>query len=152
MTDLTPKQEAFVQTYIETGNASEAYRLAYDTKASSKTVHEKASRLLAEGKVRARLKALQEKHSERHEVTVDSLVLELDEARSLAMRTKAPGAAVSAIMGKGKLLGLVVDRNEHSGKDGEPIKVENASTDELISRIARLSAREGKGGGSSGSK
>lgn len=31
--------------------------------------------------------------------------------------------------------------NEHTGKDGEPIKVENAYTDELISRISRLSAR-----------
>ena len=27
---LTPKQEAFVLAYIETGNASEAYRRAYN--------------------------------------------------------------------------------------------------------------------------
>jgi phage terminase small subunit len=33
MTDkLTPKQERFVQAYIETGNATEAYRQAYDAK------------------------------------------------------------------------------------------------------------------------
>ena len=29
MAGLTPKQEAFCQAYIETGNASEAYRTAY---------------------------------------------------------------------------------------------------------------------------
>jgi phage terminase small subunit len=51
---LTPKQEAFVLAYVKTGNASEAYREAYNTKASAKTIHEKSSRLLAEGKVRAR--------------------------------------------------------------------------------------------------
>ena len=28
--DLTPKQEAFACAYVETGNASEAYRRAYD--------------------------------------------------------------------------------------------------------------------------
>ena len=51
---LTPKQEAFVLAYVKTGNASEAYRQVYDTNASAKTINEKASRLLAEGKVRAR--------------------------------------------------------------------------------------------------
>ena len=30
MTRLTPKQEGFCQNYIETGNASEAYRLNYN--------------------------------------------------------------------------------------------------------------------------
>ena len=28
---LTPKQEAFCRAYVETGNASEAYRQAYPT-------------------------------------------------------------------------------------------------------------------------
>ena len=118
---LTPKQEAFVQSYLETGNASEAYRLSYDTKAAPKTVHEKASRLLAEGKVGARLAELQQIHQKRHEVTVDSLVGELDEARLLALKIEAPAAAVSATMGKGKLLGLVIEKNEHAGKDGTPL-------------------------------
>ena len=35
---------------------------------------------------------------------------------------------------------------EHTGKDGEAIKVEN-STDELVSRIARLASRAGENGG-----
>src|SRR5262249_60670019 len=51
--------------YIKTGNASEAYRQVYDTNASAKTINEKASRLLAEGKVRARVEALQGKVTER---------------------------------------------------------------------------------------
>lgn len=56
---LTPKQEAFCLAYVETGNASEAYRRAYSARnMSAKTVWEKASRLLSEGKVRARLDEL----------------------------------------------------------------------------------------------
>jgi phage terminase small subunit len=54
---LTPKRVAFVLAYIKTGNASEAYRQTYSTNAFAKTIHEKASRLLAQGKVKARFDA-----------------------------------------------------------------------------------------------
>lgn len=61
-TNLTPKQEAFVQAYLTTGNASEAYRLAgYSQNASPKTINEAASRLLADSKVAARLSTLRER-------------------------------------------------------------------------------------------
>ncbi|EPZ98572.1 terminase small subunit, partial [Glaesserella parasuis] len=40
---LTPKQEKFCQLYIELGNASEAYRQAYDcSKMSNETINTKA--------------------------------------------------------------------------------------------------------------
>lgn len=78
MPDLTPKQEAFVRAYIETGNASEAYRRAYDaSRMKDTTVHVKASELLADGKVAVRLNELQEIHQKRHEVTVDRIINEL---------------------------------------------------------------------------
>lgn len=129
--------------YVETGNASEAYRRAYDaSKTKDNVVHVKASELLSNGKVAVRVSQLQAIHLRRHEVTVDDLVRELDEARKLALDTEAPAAAVAATMGKGKLLGLIVDRKELTGKDGEPIKVESASTDELVSRISRLASRK----------
>jgi hypothetical protein len=54
---LSPKEAAFVLAYMKTGNASEAYRQSYNTNASAKTIHEKASRLLAEGNVSARFEA-----------------------------------------------------------------------------------------------
>lgn len=143
MADLTPKQEAFCMAYVETGNASEAYRRAYDaSKTKDNVVHVKASELLSNGKVAVRVSQLQAVHQKRHEITVDDLVRELDEARRLALETEAPAAAVSAIMGKGKLLGLIVDRKELTGKDGESIKIEAASTDELVSRISRLASRK----------
>lgn len=75
---LTPKQEAFARFYIETGNASEAYRKAYDAAGmKDETIHVKASELLKNGKVAVRLAELQEEVARRHNVTVDRIVGEL---------------------------------------------------------------------------
>lgn len=77
MTGLTPKQEAFCQRYIETGNASEAYRRSYDAQNMlPKTVWEEASRTLADPKVAARVMELQDELRARHGVTVDRVLRE----------------------------------------------------------------------------
>lgn len=49
-----------------------------------------------------------------------------------------------ALVDMGKHLGMFKEVHEHTGKDGEPIKVD-ASVDEFLSRMARLAARSGKG-------
>jgi phage terminase small subunit len=104
---LTPKQEAFAQAYVETGNASEAHRQAgYGPNMSTKTRHEAASRLLANSKVRAMVGQLQAEHRQRHDVTVDSLTDEFDENRELAFQTAQPAAANGATAGKARLHGL----------------------------------------------
>jgi phage terminase small subunit len=52
-------------------------------------------------------------------VTVESLTKELDEARLHALKDeKGASAAVAAIMGKAKLHGLLVDKQDHSSSDG----------------------------------
>lgn len=57
--NLTAKQEAFCLAYLETGNASEAYRMAYDAKnMKPATVNRKAKDLLDNGKIAARLEEL----------------------------------------------------------------------------------------------
>ena len=112
---LTPKQAAFCCAYIETGNASEAYRRCYNAaKMKPETVAVKASELLSNGKVAVRLEGLRAKLRKRHEMTVDDLVAELEEARKLAFETDKAAAAVAATMGKAKLLGLVVEKQETS--------------------------------------
>lgn len=57
---LTEKQERFCQFYLDTdGNASEAYRMAYDTSnMQPKTIWSNASRLLASSKVATRISEL----------------------------------------------------------------------------------------------
>ena len=76
------------------------------------TVNNKAYGLLQKGGIRARLDELRAEHKKRHEITVDTLVAELEEARKLAFETDKASAAVQATMGKAKLLGLVVEKQE----------------------------------------
>ncbi|WP_312450076.1 terminase small subunit [Stutzerimonas nitrititolerans] len=106
---LTPKQEAFCSAYLETGNASEAYRRAYNAEnMKAATIAVKASELLANGKVAVRLAEMREATAKRNQITVDDLLRELEEARTKALNCENPqsSAAVSATLGKAKLLGL----------------------------------------------
>lgn len=106
---LTIKQEAFARAYVETGNASEAYRRAYNAEnTKQEIVAVRACELLAHSKVSVMVQQLKDQAAERHAVTVDSLVKELEEARIAALTAESPqsAAAVSATMGKAKLMGL----------------------------------------------
>jgi hypothetical protein len=119
VTKLTPKQEAFAKAYVETSNASEAYRRSYSTRtASVKTINEAASRVLADGKVYARVRELIERAAKRHDTTVDSLVCDLNDVFAKAMTGDRPQlpAAVSAVMGKAKLLGFDVQKIDLKGE------------------------------------
>lgn len=60
MAKLTVKQENFCNYYIETGNASEAYRCAYScSNMKDETVNKRASELLNSGEITGRVKQLQ---------------------------------------------------------------------------------------------
>ncbi|NIG74961.1 terminase small subunit [Klebsiella sp. Ap-873] len=121
MAGLTIKQEAFCQAYIETGNASEAYRSAYAAdKMKPEAVHVQASKLQDNPKVALRIKELQGEIKQRHNVTVDSLLAELEEARQKALSAETPqsSAAVAATMGKAKLVGLDKQIVDHTSSDG----------------------------------
>lgn len=111
--NLTPKQEAFCLAYMETGNASEAYRQAYAaSEMKGATINRNAKALLENNKIAARLSTLRERAVERTLVTVESIAAELDEARTLALSAEVsqPSAAISASMGKAKLYGLIIDK------------------------------------------
>lgn len=121
---LTGKQEAFAIAYVETGNATEAYRRAYTVSEKTKpeSVWSNASRLMADVKVSARIADLQKAAQERLMVTVESITGELEAARLLAEMEKQPSAMTAASMGKAKLHGLLVDRQETKHDLADPIK------------------------------
>ncbi len=120
--NLTPKQEKFCQKYIELGNASEAYRQSYDSaNMKPEVVNNKASALLAKGEIRVRLEELRKPLLETHQITVHSLIGELDEARDVGIETKNANAMISATMAKAKIAGLVIDKSELTGKDGKDL-------------------------------
>lgn len=78
MEKLTPKQERFCNYYLETGNASEAYRRAYSCeRMAPNTINRKAAELLNNGKITARVGHLQEALQERSDISKDEAVKEL---------------------------------------------------------------------------
>ena len=75
---LTIKQNAFAMAYIETGNASEAYRRSFDAgKMAPHSIEVEASRLLQNPEVTLRVEELQAEHRKRHDITVDRILIEL---------------------------------------------------------------------------
>lgn len=112
---LTPKQQRFVQEYLKDQNGTQA---AIRTGYSEKTAKQQGSRLLTDPRILAAVRAGQQKVAKKAEVTVDSLMAELEQARKLAMKEKQASAAVTATMGKGKLAGLLVEKRQHSGAVG----------------------------------
>ena len=142
---MTPKQEAFARAYVETGNASEAYRKAYDAEnMSDPVIWNRASELLKHGGVTVRVQQLQAKHQKRHEITVDTITEMLKADRDLARQNAQTGAAVSASMGLAKLHGLVVEKREVKHMSG----VEDLNDDELghIASAGRNRAASTPGG------
>ncbi len=145
MDRLTPKQEAFCLAYVETGDASEAYRRAYDASAMSPAaINVEASRLLEHPKITLRLDGLRARLQKRHEITVDSLTGMLKDAYALAMNpeVEAPAAAVSAALGLGRLHGLIVDKKHVTSEDGPKRAV---SESERNARLAELLGKLGHG-------
>lgn len=125
---LTIKQENFCLAYLETGNATEAYRRAYDaSKMKDSVINVKASELLANGKITVRLEELRKPILERHNITVDDLLAELEQARKAALDATTPqaSAATAATMGKAKLLGYLTDKVEATVTNKElPVSVD----------------------------
>ena len=103
---MTPKQELFAQAYLETSNASEAYKRAYNTQANANTVNRKASQLLKHPEVIKLLAELKAETRQRHKLTIDDILQELEQSRLLALENIQCSAAVTATMSKAKLLGL----------------------------------------------
>lgn len=126
---LTTKQEKFCQSYVELGNASEAYRRSYDaSRMKTESINRKAKELIDNGNVAARIAELKQRAAVKHDVTVATLLRELEEARTIALSCETPqtSAAVSATMGKAKLCGLDKQLIELSGEVNSKVELTTA--------------------------
>ena len=75
---LTIKQENFCNYYVECGNASEAYRRAYNAvNMKDKTIWERASKLLNEYKVSTRVEELRRQANDMAKITKERILKEL---------------------------------------------------------------------------
>ncbi|MCA8429354.1 terminase small subunit [Burkholderia seminalis] len=110
---LTQKQEAFCYAYLETGNASEAYRRSYDAEQMKPaTVNSKALIVLRNPRVEARLQELRRPAIEKAQFTLESHLEKLAELRDAAEKKGNIPAAVAAEIARGKAAGITKDKPE----------------------------------------
>lgn len=131
-----PKRERFAQELAKGLDQAAAYRKAGYT--GDKTAACRAAKLPA---VVARVEELQARAAKRAEVTVADIARQLDQDRAFARKKGQASAAVSATLGKAKVLGLVVERQEHTGRNGGPIEYRNLDEDEIDARLDALARK-----------
>lgn len=105
--------ERFAQELAKGTSALAAYEIA-----GFKSGKQNSARLREREVIKARLAELQAPAVKKTLITIDTLTAELEEARLLAIKLGQSSAAVSAAMGKAKLLGFLIERVE-TGAPGE---------------------------------
>lgn len=116
--ELTPKQAAFVREYIKSGNATQAYRKAYDAGGMKpEHINVEASKLLDHPKISQRVKEFQDKANERAGITLSEHLERLAHLSKVAEGLEQISASVKAEELRAKASGLYVERVEHSGGD-----------------------------------
>ena len=88
---------------VNGGNATQA---AISAGYSTKTAREIGSQNLTKVDIKKEIDKFKEKRQEKAQLTVDDLIVELEEARVLAAEIGQPSSLIAASMGKAKLLGL----------------------------------------------
>ena len=120
MNNLTTKQNRFCEEVVSGKTQAEAYRVAYSSQdMADTTIWSKASELMANGKVTARVAELRAPVIEEAKLTLAAHLNNLLEIRESAVEDRNWSAAVSAETARGKAAGL------HTGK--AIINIETAS-------------------------
>lgn len=126
------RHELFANGVAEGKTQTQAY---IDAGYSDKGAEVSASKLLRNPKVEQRLHEIKSEAAKGTVLTIERLTSDLlriaEKGEKLA---EAPGLSVAraAIMDAAKLNGLVVDKAEHSGPNGGPIKTENRTWREVL--------------------
>lgn len=140
---LTAKQQAFVEAYLLTMNASDAVRQVYATERPAVL----ASELMRNPGVRFAIDHLKSIRAEGSQVTSDYVLREVQ--RIIEMNKDGNGnVALRGLELLAKHLGMLKDRTEISGPDGEAIRYEQTKEEDataFTSAIARLATRAGAG-------
>jgi phage terminase small subunit len=121
------RRELFAQEIAKGKTAAQAMRTANYSDPRNST------RLKNNDEVRRRVDELKERGAIRAEVTIASLVQELEDARQLAVERGQASAAVAATMGKAKVTGQIIDRAEVRTPDD----FEDKTIEELIEIVSK---------------
>tara|TARA_Y100001938_G_C7889016_1_gene328838 strand:+ start:174 stop:653 length:480 start_codon:yes stop_codon:yes gene_type:complete len=113
MRQLTMKQHRFVDEYINTGNASEAYRRSYDCKKSSnKTISIEATKLINSPNVALAVKREKERLSRSSRLGSKELEKRMIDIYDTSFNEGQYNVALNALNAIAKLNGLIVNK-EH---------------------------------------
>lgn len=127
---LSIKQEKFCEHFLRFGNATEAYKFAYDCSPEAKdnTIRRKGYELLSKDYISAHLDILREQTAKVACIKASDLIEELEEARQLAITNNQSGAAIAATMGKAKILGHDKPKDSDLESEQEPESIEISFT------------------------
>ena len=141
--NLTLRQENFCLAYVETGNATEAYRRSYSWKnMKESTLNRRAKFMIDHNKIKARIEELREPIIEKVLVTFEGHLSDLKELRDKSVKAKQFGSAVTAEVSRGKAAGFYVDR--HEVEDVTPTKEIEDKIGETIERINRIREKKSR--------
>lgn len=121
------KREAFCHQIVAGKKQAEAYALAGFAPNDSN-----CNRMFQRADVQKRIKELHGKVAKKVVKDAADIVNQLDEDRDFARQLESPAAAISATMGQAKVLGLLSEKVEHTGKDGGPIELDDKSLARLV--------------------
>lgn len=137
-----PKHERFAQALAKGETATAAYELAgYEPNDGN------AARLKGNDRIEARVAEILERAATRAEITVASIsdrLLKIAEKCERTSEANKLGVARATLMDVAKLNGLIVDKREHTGRNGGPIEYANLTEEEIDARIAALEAGDGE--------
>lgn len=121
---LTPKMEKFAEEVAAGKTQAEAYRIAYDAKnMGANTIHSKASILMADDRVRARVEEIRLPIIQAKQLTLDTHLDDLKALRNMAIKDGKFQAAISAEIARGKAAGVHIERSEVKITDMPVIQV-----------------------------
>lgn len=129
-----PKHEAFAQAIASGKTGADAYRQAGYSVRTDDAGRANASRLLANDSVASRVRELQAVSAEEAVVSAVALSEQLEDIRRKAIEANQFGAAATAVMGRAKLHGLIIDKAQV--EDVTPM-----DPDQRRARIADLASR-----------
>jgi phage terminase small subunit len=112
----TEKENNYCMMIVQGASGVESYTACYNSENMTyASIRAKVSELNRSPRVIAKIEALKREVAQMHNITVDKLLAELEEARNIALTAAKPqsAAAVAATMGKAKLAGLDKQIIEH---------------------------------------
>ncbi len=122
---LTPKQEAFAIAVASGMTQADAYRSAYDVKATTKavTIIKRASELMTDGDISGRVEELKKPIIEAAGITLESHLARLEHLGKKAEKAESYTAAISAEVARGKVAQLYTDNLVVTGNFNVGIKI-----------------------------